>query len=55
MDKRANEKVIEDFINDVDLYGSAYLIVVYRPWWNPLRYILGPLKLKRVDPTTWTE
>ena len=41
------EKVHKDSMQ----YGYAYALKHHRKWWNPLRYIYGELKIKRIDPT----
>ena len=35
---------------DAMIYGTSYIHRTDRKWYNPMRYILGIEKLKRLDP-----
>lgn len=51
--------VLGDFLNfrqetyaamDAVIYGNSFLKYTDRKWYNPMRYILGKEKVKRLDP-----
>lgn len=35
---------------DSMIYGTSFLRETKRKWWNPMYWILGEVKLKRLDP-----
>lgn len=42
--------VEHDDMVDAFIYGLGIEKFIYRKWWNPLRWILGPVKVKRIKP-----
>jgi hypothetical protein len=36
--------------SDAAIFGTGALFITERKWWNPMRYIKGPVKQKRLDP-----
>lgn len=35
---------------DIMIYGNAFHTAVARKWWNPMRFLLGDIKRKRISP-----
>ncbi len=47
-----NNKAKEEARIDVMIYGFGCYHIYYRYPWNPLRYILGEVKITRLNPTS---
>jgi hypothetical protein len=56
-----NRKFQREYITTIAIYGSCHSKAKYRSKWNPLRFILGDLKIKIIHPLDvlckcdWTE
>lgn len=45
-----HDRLIKQLAQDQLIYGTSAYIIVDRKWWNPLYYIFGRVKTKRIHP-----